>query len=97
MCIAEGKDELQGKICGQSVYVRILKRLLLFSYTELCKNFIEFLYRYYDFGNREILKLKNKVLFSLDNEKDYYQSIIYYISGMTDNFAIEMYNEIVSF
>ena len=42
MCIAEGKDELQGKICGQGVYVRILKRLPLFAYTELCKNFIDY-------------------------------------------------------
>ena len=45
----------------------------------------------------EALKLKNKILFSLNNEKDYYQAIIYYISGMTDNFAIEIYNEIIHF
>ena len=41
--------------------------------------------------------LKNKVLFDLNNPKDFYQSIIYYISGMTDNFAIDMYNEIISY
>ena len=39
--------------------------------------------------------LLNKVLFSIDNEKDFYKAIIYYISGMTDNFAIEIYNEII--
>ena len=72
-------------------------KLLNNTYPKLCKNFIEFLYRYYDFGNREALKLKNKVLFSLDTEKDYYQAIIYYISGMTDNFALEIYNEIIHF
>ena len=41
--------------------------------------------------------MKNKVLFSIDNEKDFYKAIIYYISGMTDNFAIEIYNEIIHF
>ena len=67
------------------------------TYPKLCESFISFISNYYDFGNRETLKLQNKVLFSLDNEKDYYQAIIYYISGMTDNFAIEIYNEIIHF
>lgn len=72
-------------------------RMLSKTYPKLCENFINFIYNYYDFGNRESLKLKNKILFSLDNAKDYYQAIIYYISGMTDNFAIEIYNEIIHF
>lgn len=67
------------------------------TYSKLCEGFISFISNYYDFENREALKLKNKVLFSLDNEKDYYQAILYYISGMTDNFAIEIYNEIIHF
>ena len=58
---------------------------------------MNFIYNYYDFGNRESLKLKNKILFSIDNEKDFCKAIIYYISGMTDNFAIEIYNEIINF
>ena len=40
---------------------------------------------------------KNKVLFDIDNEKELYQAIIYYISGMTDNYAIDMYNKIIKF
>jgi len=36
-------------------------------------------------------------LFSIDNVRDFYKAIIYYISGMTDNFAIEIYNEIINF
>lgn len=66
-------------------------------YPNLCKGFINFITDYYDFDNRETLRLKNKVLFSIDNEKDFYKAIIYYISGMTDNFAIEIYNEIIHF
>ena len=66
-------------------------------YPNLCKGFINFITDYYDFDNRENLRLKNKVLFSIDNEKDFYKAIIYYISGMTDNFAISCYNEIIGF
>ena len=70
---------------------------LSFTYPKLGNGFINFIYNYYDFGNRENLKLKNKILFSIDNAKDFYKAIIYYISGMTDNFAIEIYNEIINF
>lgn len=66
-------------------------------YPNLCRSFMNFMNNYYDFGNRDDLKLKNKVLFSINNEKDFYKAIIYYISGMTDNFAIEIYNEIIHF
>ena len=67
------------------------------TYPKLVKSFTDFIYNYYDFGNRDILKLKNKILFSINNENDFYRSIVYYISGMTDNFAIEIYNEIIHF
>ncbi len=40
---------------------------------------------------------KNDILFDINNEKDYLKAIIYYISGMTDNYAIEMYNRIIKF
>lgn len=67
------------------------------TYPKLGDSFTNFIYNYYNFKNRELLKLKNKVLFSIDNEKDFYKSILYYISGMTDNYAIEIYNEIINF
>lgn len=40
---------------------------------------------------------KNSVIFNIDDEKDYYKAIIYYISGMTDNYAMDMYNKIIRF
>ena len=40
---------------------------------------------------------KNKVVFNIENEKDICQAIIYYISGMTDNYAIDIFNKIVRF
>lgn len=66
-------------------------------YPKLYKNFWSFLIHYFDLGNHENLKLKNQVIFNLNNEKEFYKAIIYFISGMTDNFAIEIYNEIIGF
>lgn len=39
----------------------------------------------------------NKIIFNIDDKKDFYQAIIYYISGMTDNYAIDFYNKIIRF
>ena len=39
--------------------------------------FIDFINSYYDFKNEDIYK--NKVLFSLDKESDFYQAIIYFL------------------
>lgn len=39
----------------------------------------------------------NKAIFNIDKEEDYLQAIIYYISGMTDNYAIKMFNKIINF
>ena len=71
--------------------------MMFLTSTQIYAKVINFITDYYDFDNRENLRLKNKVLFSIDNEKDFYKAIIYYISGMTDNFAIEIYNEIIHF
>lgn len=38
---------------------------------------------------------KNVVVFNIEDEKEYYKAIIYYISGMTDNYAIDAYNRII--
>ena len=40
---------------------------------------------------------KNEVILDIENEKQFCQALIYYISGMTDNYAIDVYNKIVRF
>ena len=64
-------------------------------YPELFYSFEEWLSRYWNIERSKIFK--NDVLFNIENESDYYKSIIYYISGMTDNFAIDIYNKIIGF
>lgn len=40
---------------------------------------------------------KNIPIFDINNAKDYYKSIITFISGMTDKYAMDVYNEIIRF
>ena len=49
------------------------------------------------FTFRTNTNLKNKIIYDYTNPQDYYKAIIDFIAGMTDNYAIDMYNEIVSF
>ena len=64
-------------------------------YPNLLNNFYSWIEKYWNIGKRE--GLKNKVVFDINKKEDYIQAIIYYISGMTDKFAIDMYNEIIHF
>ena len=66
-------------------------------YPKLGKGFYDFLSTYANLGNREDLKLKNKIVFNISKQEDFSKAILSYISGMTDNFAIEIYNEIIRF
>ena len=61
----------------------------------LAKDFKEWLSNYWNLERSE--RCKNDVIFDMNSEIDYYKAIIYYISGMTDNYAIEMYNQVIGF
>lgn len=64
-------------------------------YPEVFTKFEQWLSDYWDYVRKETNH--NDILFDIENEKDYCKAIIYYISGMTDNFAIETYNKIIRF
>ena len=64
-------------------------------YPNLSNNFYNWIVKYWNIGNR--IGLNNKIIFDINKKEDYIQAIIYYISGMTDKFAIDMYNEIIHF
>lgn len=65
------------------------------EYNKVFPEFEKWLSNYWNMPRRE--DLKNKVLFDVQSEKDYCRAVVYYISGMTDNFAIKVYNDIVGF
>ena len=64
-------------------------------YPEIIKDFEDWLKMYWNMEREKFYN--NKVIFDMKSEKDFCQAVIYYISGMTDNFAIDMYEKIIRF
>lgn len=62
---------------------------------EVIESFEKWLSNYWNLKRNDTNK--NDIIFDMKNERDFCKAIIYYISGMTDNFAIETYNKIVGF
>lgn len=85
---APGKEELMTNLNNLGKF-----------YPESIESFKEWLFKYSDLIDREaeMGNYKNKVIYNLAEEKEYYRSIIDFIAGMTDNYAIDMYNEIIRF
>ena len=65
-------------------------------YPILSKVFNEWIVKYADLDVRN-KRYKNKTLYDLKNEIDYSAAIVDFMSGMTDSFAIKMFNEIITF
>ncbi len=62
---------------------------------ELLYDFEKWLSNYKVKGRKAINQ--NKEIFDIEKEEDYLKAILYYISGMTDNYAIKMYHKIIQF
>lgn len=65
-------------------------------YTKVIDTFIKWISCYWNIET-DRTHLKNKILYDMNNIKDYQTAIITYISGMTDSYAIETYNDIVKY
>ncbi|MBR1617993.1 dNTP triphosphohydrolase [bacterium] len=68
-------------------------------YPTLTLDFSDWLVKYsnIDLHLRDLRKFKNKIIYDINNKMDYKQAIIDYISGMSDNYAIKAYNELIEF
>lgn len=62
----------------------------------LVNGFSEWLKKYSNIRKRDN-KYQNKIIYQLENRQDYIRAILDYISGMTDEYAMEIYQEIISF
>lgn len=69
------------------------------TYPVLVQTFYSWLYKYSNTKRRasDRNKYQNETLYNLEDKKDYIQAIIDYISGMTDSFAIRIFQEITTF
>lgn len=68
-------------------------------YPLLIMHFIDWLSKYSNINSRTSKrnKYKNQIIYDLNNKEDYLNAIIDYISGMTDSFAIKVFNELINF
>ncbi|MBR3003014.1 MAG: HD domain-containing protein [Clostridia bacterium] len=64
-------------------------------YPSLINEFYSWFERYSIENKKE--QYHNAKIFDIKNEKDFCQAIIYYIAGMTDNYAIKSFESIVKF
>lgn len=84
---------LKSTYCGENTLKEI--NFLEKTYPKTINNFKKWLQNYWNLERNE--RCKNSIIVNMNDEKSYYKAIIHYISGMTDNFAIETYNEIIKF
>ena len=68
-------------------------------YPTLTLDFSDWLIKYSNIDEhlRELRKYKNKIIYNINSKIDYKQAIIDYISGMSDNYAIKAYSELIEF
>lgn len=72
-----------------------IQKLSIF-YPNLANEFLSWIENYWDLGQQE--NRKNKIIYFVSQDKkEYLRAVIDYISGMTDNYAITIYEEIISF
>ncbi|MFX1250895.1 MAG: deoxyguanosinetriphosphate triphosphohydrolase family protein [Promethearchaeota archaeon] len=69
------------------------------SYPLLINSFTDWLIKYsnVDLDLRKQRNYENKVIYDINNEEEYFRAIITYISGMTDNFAVKVFKELIAF
>lgn len=68
-------------------------------YPTLTRDFSDWLIKYSNIDEKthKLRKYVNKIIYDISNPQDYKQAIIDYISGMSDNYAIKAYNELIEF
>lgn len=81
--------------CNANDYYKTIENIKALPYNKLSKSFSDWLYKY-SINNPEQTYTTKKI-YDLSNEADYKKSIIDFISGMTDNYILNVFNEINTF
>lgn len=66
-------------------------------YPALANNFLEWIRNYWDLDENRCEVMKNKVVYKMNDEKQYGKAIVHYIAGMTDRYVMDLYNTTISF
>jgi len=88
-------DELLSLYYGEKTFERL--QSMHGRYPALTVNFKEWLARYSSTKNSNYSRFKNTKIYDLNNEKSYALAVLEFTAGMTDAFAIKIFNEIISF
>ncbi|TGE34948.1 dNTP triphosphohydrolase [Desulfosporosinus fructosivorans] len=90
-------DILSGYYQGVETLTVIKKNMEI--YPLLVKSFSDWLLKYSNVNSRTLKSNRygNQVLYDLEKREEYLQAVIDYISGMTDSFAIKVFNELTNF
>jgi dGTPase len=76
--------------------IKNIKKLKRY-YPGISSEFSKWLEKYSNCSGRENVEYFNKVIYDLNDINEYSRAIIDYMSGMTDQYIVRTYNEIVSF
>ena len=66
-------------------------------YPDLATNFLEWIKNYWDSEKNSDSKMQNRIVYKIDDEKQYSKAIVHYISGMTDKYIMDLYSNIIAF
>ena len=81
-------------------YVDVLNsKQIIKKYPLLIPTFIDWLIKYssVDTFKKRRMRFGNHIIYNIEDKRDYQKAIIDFIAGMTDNFALKVYNEIIRF
>ena len=90
-------EQLGINMTGSNVRDIITKEKILCP--KLYTTFEGWLIKYsdYDLTEKENRRCHNNLIYHLDDEQEYKNCVLDYISGMSDTFAIDMFNELITF
>ena len=68
-------------------------------YPKLITTFEGWLTKYsdYDLATKESRRCRNELIYHIEDEKDYKNCVLDFLSGMSDTFAIDVFNEVITF
>ncbi len=90
-------EQLGEYMTGKNVRELITKEKIL--YPKLYTTFEGWLIKYSDYNlkEKENRYCKNKLIYHLDDELEYKNCVLDFLSGMSDTFAIDTFNEVITF
>lgn len=90
-------DTLLGFYDGKDTNITLNKYKNIYPF--LTSSFKDWLIKYtsIDLDERKKQSYENRIVYNIEDKRDYIRLIIHYISGMTDNFAIKSFQELTSF